>query len=129
MIRLWKPASTIRGSCAPRLSDCSSLVVFNGLFQTSGYGQIRAQSTDPLRATSTASEWFVLNPRLEQKINYITKLYEDFIGLTEVKAAQAKVSTKLKMQKLLAVDALTHDSSVKCYLRYGNIRSLKITEN
>ncbi|XP_022657176.1 coiled-coil domain-containing protein 51-like isoform X1 [Varroa destructor] len=91
MIRLWKPASTIRGSCAPRLSDCSSLVVFNGLFQTSGYGQIRAQSTDPLRATSTASEWFVLNPRLEQKINYITKLYEDFIGLTEVKAAQAKV--------------------------------------
>ncbi|OQR66650.1 coiled-coil domain-containing protein 51-like [Tropilaelaps mercedesae] len=30
-------------------------------------------------------------PRLEEKLNYVMKLYEDFIGLTEVKAAQAKV--------------------------------------
>ncbi|XP_003741044.1 coiled-coil domain-containing protein 51 [Galendromus occidentalis] len=52
------------------------------------------------RAKHTASSgWIVGNPKLEEKLTYIMRVYEEFIGLREVKLAQAKVieaETKFK---------------------------------
>src|SRR5687767_10644663 len=96
MIRLCKTASATCGNgvqgIQSKLFECPSAVL--GDVRTRIMVQKRIRCTAPPRTSATngtVSEWLVANPRLEEKLNYVTKLYEDFIGLTEVKAAQAKV--------------------------------------
>lgn len=59
------------------------------------------------RKHGAANGWIVGNPKFEENLNYIMRTYEEFIGLREVKLAQAKVGWHLRLAIFVLVSVHT----------------------
>lgn len=55
-------------------------------------------------AATNSTGWIVGNPKFEDNLDYIMRMYEEYIGLREVKLAQAKVSrNRVTVENFIAV--------------------------